>query len=608
VTHENRIYVFERFRLDLVKRKLFEEDLEVELKGKPFEILHYIVRRQAETPGVAIHKEEVIKEVWGRGRSIGTEPEAKWLENLVNDRDDTLRTHFTKIYKVLGNPPVVDRDENYIWLRSEVRILETSDRVVPESIEADVLTQSRRRCCLCFRLDADYRIKRGRVVCVDSARNDQAGFAFLCEAHLHGFSLDEVKSYRTQLYGEITRLDEVTSQVRVDLWESQEKRALNSLLDLIRDFRIEDHLARQLLNAARIEESPSPEAEEVRRRVAEVVDFLRAHGNTESALASRTSKLSPDWRGPIRGTASMFLQGTVAIAGEHISLGFSVETSRPFTLRCDQLNISFGQVTAVLGPNSSGKTTLLRILTGELRPQLGSISYPGIDTSTDWYSIKQRMAYVSQTPQRWYGTVEQQLAFEAAAIGKRARDVDEAVELLLSRFDLYQYRHSDWDSLSPGLITRFELAKAVLRDPMILVMDEPLAHLDASGREAFLDDVWRLSRSSNRPLAVIMSSQHVYEVEHIADRLVLLDHGQVTVSPVLDSESRCLELCCSEGVDALQSMLGTSVTIDPREIRGLYWIMHSAGDKLRIIRELIQHEVDISYLRDISKSSVRLFK
>jgi ABC-2 type transport system ATP-binding protein len=418
--------------------------------------------------------------------------------------------------------------------------------------------------------------------------------------------VQELKAYRDQLYGEITKFDEVTAEVRHYLWENQENRALKSLLDLVRDFRIEERLTRQLLDAANIQGPDSQETEKVRQRVVDIIDSLQAQRDTPTD--ADIDELSPDWRGRLRDTQQTTLQGTPAVMGEHISLVFVSENAIPFTLRCDKLNISFGQITAVLGRNASGKTTLLRIIAGELRPQLGKLAYGVVGRPNDWYSIKKRIAYVSQTPQSWHGTVGQQLAFEAAATGKRDREVDEAVELSLARFGLFRYRHAGWRSLSPGVVTRFELARAVLRDAMLLVLDEPLAHLDLAGRETFLDDVWRLTRDRNRPLAVIVSSQHIHEVERITDHMMFLDQGQVTIDPVFSSDLSYLELSCSGDLDALRNVLGESASIQARNTSGLYWIKYSKSEKRRIIALLLEFGIEIYYLRDISHSSTRLFE
>jgi len=596
---EYKAYKVGSLRIDLFDRVLVVADRRVDFgrKAEVWDLFVYLIEQVVKHAGGGIHEDDVLEYLWPE---FGEKP----------TKIGRLKETFGRLKVVFPEAAhlVVWKDHIFKWTVSVVPIISAPQ--IPRTIEIDVLTRSRRRCCLCFGLERDFRQKRGRVVWVgqDSTKTVQSDFIFLCQKHdAEEFPVQELKVYGDQLYGEITRFDEVTAEARRCLWDNQETKALKSLLDLVRDFRIEERLTTQLLDTANTQGPDLLEPEKVRQRVIEIIDSLQAQRDGQTRDTDMDD-LSPDWRGRLRDTPQTSLQGTPAVTGEHISLVFASANAIPFTLRCDKLNITFGQITAVLGRNSSGKSTLLRIIAGELRPQLGKLDFHGVGTPNDWYSIKQRIAYVSQTPQSWYGTVAQQLAFEAAATGKRAVEVDKAVEMSLVRFDLYPYYHTGWGSLSPGIVTRFELARAVLRDAMILVLDEPLAHLDLAGRETFLDDLWGLTRDRNRPTAVVISSQHIQEVERITDHVMFLDQGEVTVDPVFNSDFSYLELSCSGDLEALRHVLGESVVIQARNTNGLYWIKHPNGDKPRVIALLLELGIDIYYVRDISHSFTRLFE
>ena len=199
------------------------------------------------------------------------------------------------------------------------------------------------------------------------------------------------------------------------------------------------------------------------------------------------------------------------------------------------MDVHRGEIVAIAGRNASGKTTLLRMMMGDLLPTEGSVSYPALEGKRrgkrkDWLSLKRQIASVPQLPEKWYGRLRHNLQYVASVYGKRDQDLHKFVEWHLARYELYRFRNANWDEISGGYKIRFELVRALLTQPKFLILDEPLAYLDAVARDRFLRDIRSIADSREHPMPIVITSQHLSEIEAIADTIVLLDDGALRYS------------------------------------------------------------------------------
>jgi len=165
-----------------------------------------------------------------------------------------------------------------------------------------------------------------------------------------------------------------------------------------------------------------------------------------------------------------------AVVAEGLSHWFGSEPA----LDAVDLVVERGDHVAVLGENGAGKTTLLRILSTALRPSSGKLEIMGLDALRERRRLRARMGYVSHSPGVYPAlTAEENLAFFCDLRGADRSRVPEALDLA----GLTQVARRRAGALSRGMQQRLAIARAVLHDPLLLILDEPDASLDAAGAD-----------------------------------------------------------------------------------------------------------------------------
>jgi ABC-type multidrug transport system ATPase subunit len=206
--------------------------------------------------------------------------------------------------------------------------------------------------------------------------------------------------------------------------------------------------------------------------------------------------------------------------------GLSKRYPRGFSLPEVTFDLEQGEIAGVVGFNGAGKTTLLRMLAHDLAITEGKVEIG--DQEIGGRRLRTKVAMVPQTPPQWMGTLLAYLRQQAALYGfdteaSNTDMVDTAVELV----GLGAHLGMRWDELSGGYRTRAAIAAAVVAHPGLLVLDEPLAALDPRAQQRLLREL--VIRAENARTAIVISSQHVPEVESIADVMIALDDGKVEI-------------------------------------------------------------------------------
>jgi ABC-2 type transport system ATP-binding protein len=179
---------------------------------------------------------------------------------------------------------------------------------------------------------------------------------------------------------------------------------------------------------------------------------------------------------------------------------------------------------ALLGGNGAGKTTTIGMLLGLLIPTRGSVHVLSVDMLTDRYRVLSRMNFSSpyfDLPQRL--TVAQNLAVYARLYG--VRDIKGRLERLAGELDITSFLVRRYGTLSAGQRTRVALAKALLNDPSVLLLDEPTASLDPDTADRIRGYLQAYQRRTDA--TVLIASHNMPEVERLCDDVIMLNQGRV---------------------------------------------------------------------------------
>ncbi|MDO8359791.1 MAG: ABC transporter ATP-binding protein [Devosia sp.] len=210
--------------------------------------------------------------------------------------------------------------------------------------------------------------------------------------------------------------------------------------------------------------------------------------------------------------------------------GLDKSFDRP-VVRDLHLRVKAGEFYALLGPNGAGKTTILRIVAGLLQPEAGSISVYGIDTREDPLRAKSIIAWVSDEPMVYDRlTPFEYLEFVAGLWQIEPRHAQAHATELIDWLGLKPHAHERCGGFSKGMLQKVALAGALVHDPKLIILDEPLTGLDAGSarqvKQVLLEKV-------KAGVTVIMTT-HILEVaERMAERIGVINHGRLIAEGTL---------------------------------------------------------------------------
>ena len=218
------------------------------------------------------------------------------------------------------------------------------------------------------------------------------------------------------------------------------------------------------------------------------------------------------------------------------------------------LEIYRGEFLAVLGHNGSGKSTLAKHLNAILLPTSGKVVVEGIDTTDEnrLYDIRQKVGMVFQNPdnQMVANIVEEDVAFAPENLGVPREEIRERVDSALSAVNMTQFKSHAPHMLSGGQKQRIAIAGVLAMRPDILVLDEPTAMLDPSGRKEILQTIKELNQKHN--MTVILITHYMDEAVQ-ADRVVVIDHGKIQMQGLPEDVFEKVKELKSLGLDTPQA-------------------------------------------------------
>lgn len=274
------------------------------------------------------------------------------------------------------------------------------------------------------------------------------------------------------------------------------------------------------------------------------------------------------------------------------------------------LQVEAGEVFGLLGPNGAGKTTTFKILMGLIRPTSGEARILG--ASVQNVTVRQRIGYLPEQPYFYdYLTAREFLVYCGALCNLPQAEASQRTDKLLQLVSLTDAADKQLRKFSKGMLQRVGLAQALINDPEVLFLDEPMSGLDPLGRREVRDLIVNLR---NRGKTIFFSSHILTDVEAMCDRVAILNKGHLIesgkLSDILKTRSNEIEVVVS-GVSetALAEFPALSATPevarirlkDDQDLARLLELTHQAGGRIVSVNPVRESLEDL-FVREVKRS------
>ena len=275
------------------------------------------------------------------------------------------------------------------------------------------------------------------------------------------------------------------------------------------------------------------------------------------------------------------------------------------------LTLNAGQILGLIGPNGAGKTTTIKILVGLIRPTSGTASIDGVDCVRDSSRIKRMVGYMPDT----FGSydnmrVREYLDFFGAAFGIAPRPRSKRIEEVMDITGTAYMKDRFVESLSHGMQQRVGLARTMLHDPKVLILDEPVNGLDPQARIEMRDLLIQLARSGK---TLLVTSHILPELTRICDRVAIMTHGKLRAYGTVEeigrqvSQQRTIEstLVSPDQVSMAANIIrqtiepGAEVNESPAEATVRFRTARSESELGEVLTRLIQGGVLVTQFREL---------
>jgi ABC-2 type transport system ATP-binding protein len=191
------------------------------------------------------------------------------------------------------------------------------------------------------------------------------------------------------------------------------------------------------------------------------------------------------------------------------------------------LRVEAGEFYGFLGPNGAGKTTTINAIVGLAKKSAGSISIMGYDNETQWRHAR---TLVGVSPQEFnfdrYLSIRDVLIYAAGYFGLRGREINDRADALLERFGIASKSKVDFTKLSGGQKRRLSLARALIHEPKVLILDEPTAGVDVELRI----ELWAwLQQLNAEGMTIFLTTHYLEEAEALCKRIAIIRAGRIVV-------------------------------------------------------------------------------
>ena len=251
-------------------------------------------------------------------------------------------------------------------------------------------------------------------------------------------------------------------------------------------------------------------------------------------------------------------------------------------------SVKAGTCFGLLGPNGAGKSTTMKILTGIVEPDTGTVFVKGIDAKKNPRVVKQKIGYVPQSITLYEDlSAYDNLMFFGQMYGVKGTTLQERITKVLKQTGLLDRAKDKVKEYSGGMKRRINIAAALLHNPQILILDEPTVGIDPQSRNHIFDMIQALKEEG---VTIVYSTHYMEEVETLCDEIAIIDHGQIITQGNLKE---------------LKSEYSTKVIyIETSQIEKLDHLLHISKITKKNDGWIIESENPVTLLQEILKASV----
>ncbi|MBB5212423.1 ABC transporter ATP-binding protein [Microbulbifer hydrolyticus] len=275
------------------------------------------------------------------------------------------------------------------------------------------------------------------------------------------------------------------------------------------------------------------------------------------------------------------------------------------------LDIQRGEIFALLGPNGAGKTTLISIICGIVNPTRGTVTADGHDIQREFRAARSKIGLVPQELSTdSFESVWNTVSFSRGLFGKAPNPA--YIEKILRQLSLWEKKDSRIMALSGGMKRRVMIAKALSHEPSILFLDEPTAGVDVELRR----DMWEMVRGlRENGVTVILTTHYIEEAEEMADRIGVINHGELVL--VEDKHTlmrklgkKQLTIYLQNPVEILPdplSQFGLEIADDGNQLVYTFDTQHEHTGIAELLRNLNQQGIEFKDLHSSESSLEEIF-
>lgn len=335
----------------------------------------------------------------------------------------------------------------------------------------------------------------------------------------------------------------------------------------------------------------------------QLLDWLDAYPKETDERTAKCQTIFENLYNELRNKPFASIQNKIEMKAVNKTYG------NTFAIGPIDLTIHSGEIVGLVGENGNGKTTLLRLLAGEISPSKGKIQYHF--EYIDLYDLRSKLVFIPQRTPTWKGSVLENLLFTAASNGYKPAEAPQIVQLYIARLGLRAFAKHAWSALSSGYKMRFELVRMLLQQPEVLLVDEPLSNLDIISQQTILEDLKNIVQSPFYPKSMVLSSQQLYEVEKTASQIVFIKNGKLKNLQTLNAQEHyfMVELETNLDFKNLKEKLSNHLNLlEIKQNGGVYILSFDKQVTMpTLLQVLINENIPVQQLRDISQSSRRFF-